>query len=233
MTQSHARRTFRIDVRGHRVTFALALTVLISSTISTTSVDAQELATARGFSVEPRLGWFWDSREDAPDADFASHAGRFGAVRLSKALAPRLRAVASAGYARMDDAFTGTVVRSDDEILTVTMRREYLPVTAGLELDVAGERTAIAIGLEAGAAWYRSPVTNRTGPPPFIVPNDALSREWDVDFAFLPSVTVRQSITRRLTASLTAQSFNNLSSFERGAYLETPVLVIGVAWSIR
>ena len=91
----------------------------------------------------------------------------------------------------------------------------------------------MSLGLDAGAEWNRSPVTSRTGPPPFLLDPDERSPDWSVGLVIMPSVTVRRAMSSGLGLSLILQAFWDEGTFERGDFLLAPIASVGMRWSIR
>ena len=209
--------------------------VLFCVALATPAVLHAQQANRTGGSlgVEPRLGFWWDRLESDQNVEYADEPGRFGALRLTSSLTSRLRAVAGIGYARLDAAYVETVRRPNGDVLTATTRREHVPVTAGVDLDLNGGRTVVSLGLEAGADWSRSLVTSRTGPPPIDVHADEMSRSWGIGLAVIPSITVRRSVSSGLDLAVSLQTFNGSGNLERGDFLRTPAATFGVRWSMR
>lgn len=198
-------------------------------------VTARAQAPVRGqWLVEGQAGGWWHRESRQPGSVYDAGPGGFVGVRLGHAvgearLDQRLRLVAGTGYGRLGEAYTEVIICPTGEVLRAIHRSELIPLTVGAEYDVVRGRTALAIGIEAGALWTRAPVGSRTGPPPIDADSDARSRDWGSPAAvMLPSVTLRRVWAPTFSGSVSLRALSGQDPLAN--LLRRPMLALGLAW---
>jgi hypothetical protein len=167
--------------------------IALASLTTALRADAQLPSAWR---VEPSVGIIVDDYDIGLDGD---RKGILAALSISRALATQLRGVASLGVARVND------VAAFDPSSGYAMRNEWIFATVGPELDLALPRGSLVVGLEAGAAWRRTPSSGRVPIPPEFAGDSTGS--WSVTSVLVPSIHLRIPVAARLALTGGARAY--------------------------
>ena len=169
----------------------LLIAAVLGSAVLAGEVGAQQHAPG-SFSVEPYVGVFHDTYDIGADGSTGTLAG----LRLAYALNDRTRLLANVGGGKSSDVASRPTQVEDYWVYG----NRWLMTTAGAEYDVHQGRTAVALGLQAGAGWRKVMTEDQVG-----APLDAGRYAGD-GYAFydvvVPSLSLRHALTPHATVVL-------------------------------
>jgi hypothetical protein len=170
------------------------------------------------WSVQPLAGILLDSYDLGFDD---SRTGALVGLQIGRRLGESVRAVVSVAYARAS-AVGGRPPAGGPYAV---MRNEWVFASAGPVFDLPVQRATVSLSFEAGAAWWRIPVTGLVGDPdPRVWPIDRPA-EFAVTGVVIPGVAVRYALARRLAVVGGANAYF-LSPDEGGEV--SPAFTLGV-----
>jgi hypothetical protein len=189
ITNHHRRR----DTTMKRILWTTGLAALLLPAIATAQQRSEN-----PWQLDVHAGAFRDAHDISADG---RRTAVQGGVRVGYRLTERARATAGVSLAWGRDVADSRAVPDH-----YVYDNEWVLTTAGAEYDLLPGRTALAFGIEAGAAWRQIHEVGRVGAPAG-VPEYA-GHGYSATAVLVPSLTLRREVTDRL--ALTAGAADHL-----------------------
>jgi hypothetical protein len=155
------------------------------------SAEAQQQG-SRAFTFGPYAGVF----RDAYDIGANGRTGALYGIRAGYDLGTRTRLIADVGGGTASDVAATNAVND-----YWVYGNRWLMTTAGVEYDAVRKGgTAVALGLQAGGGWRQVVTEDQVGIP--TEPGRLASSNYAFYDAVVPSITLRQAITPRMSLTL-------------------------------